>query len=910
MVFIDNKKLACATCIKGHRSTSCNHTDRALYLIRAKGRPVSQCDHCRELRKTKQVHVKCECDAKPTASGSGTGAASDAAGTQLIVARKGARKIKTLEPAVATFPNGIQDMMQAAEILRNISDGKGAGSSCNCKQTGNCACCTDRREMKKAEAAKGHKPSISLTIPNSADSSSRPQSPNIMVTPIHSPSRGHSRSPSAHQHHATDGHQIGASQSDHVSRHTALYSPYATEHALYHHFGHNHDDMSGRPPPSPRSSASPIGNSALSPSSTGLPPSSPLHLSVPADFSGDLSAPASPLSVDLERPHSSLSIHDGIIDGRSTPMEYSFMQGGSGMLSVNTDWSTSPMNMNVNGTGLHEGMAAMGLGNSPVLSSPIDQLIAASAQSQQANNRGSLSPTNGFNQSGGLSPISTFPAQYPSPTDSSAQPSPVSFGQLNIQSQFGLPSFQGSDSNLGFMMQAMADKRAQESSNGQLRPYPAVFDDEDTLETDPTTGIFRPRSSSHHSISSAHSAPALSRGPEIRLMSASPIPGSVLRQVSNTTVAASFGGSSCPRTGQGCHCWSATGDPLAERERCGMDDCPCCSHLPGGNNAPRGFGGGEFGMNVLGGTSSNYATSTEREVENSLSAEMAMSMLGSSGTDNSLLIPPYVSRSRSSSSSSVHSQVSAASILSSGAIGDTMGGASLGRANSTGGIGRNARLRPILPKPILPGFGGHRTKPSSLPGSSVPSGATTPQNVMQYPQSATDQQFTFPPRPASANPPTSPSISITPALSGGLGHDTLAQFMSSMDNNSNVTSPASPHDHFQFSNSQSSFMNLQQHQPRSPVSPGGASPTTSSPVLPNPPQFNATDIPSISITSHGRSHSYANVSSFLEAPKSVGYTHQRSTSASSFLDGLNKPPSIEFIVTPASPFGAGGSSST
>ncbi|KAF8333106.1 copper fist DNA binding domain-containing protein, partial [Cantharellus anzutake] len=64
-VLIDNVKYACATCIKGHRSSSCTHESRPLFEIKKKGRPVTQCIHCRELRKTKQVHVKCLCEVKP-----------------------------------------------------------------------------------------------------------------------------------------------------------------------------------------------------------------------------------------------------------------------------------------------------------------------------------------------------------------------------------------------------------------------------------------------------------------------------------------------------------------------------------------------------------------------------------------------------------------------------------------------------------------------------------------------------------------------------------------------------------------------------------------------------------------------------------------------------------------------------
>ena len=62
------------TCIKGHRSSACKHTDRPLFEIQKKGRPVTQCSHCRELRKTKQVHIKCNCgDVRPGKGESGSG---------------------------------------------------------------------------------------------------------------------------------------------------------------------------------------------------------------------------------------------------------------------------------------------------------------------------------------------------------------------------------------------------------------------------------------------------------------------------------------------------------------------------------------------------------------------------------------------------------------------------------------------------------------------------------------------------------------------------------------------------------------------------------------------------------------------------------------------------------------------
>src|ERR1700733_13571948 len=50
------------SCIKGHRSSSCKHSDRPLFEIKKKGRPVSQCEKCRELRQSKRMHSKCLCN--------------------------------------------------------------------------------------------------------------------------------------------------------------------------------------------------------------------------------------------------------------------------------------------------------------------------------------------------------------------------------------------------------------------------------------------------------------------------------------------------------------------------------------------------------------------------------------------------------------------------------------------------------------------------------------------------------------------------------------------------------------------------------------------------------------------------------------------------------------------------------
>lgn len=78
-MIIDGEKWACEACVRGHRVSNCNHNgaryawieeawltsvDRPLVHVNKKGRPVSQCAHCRGLRKTRTTHNRCECGDK------------------------------------------------------------------------------------------------------------------------------------------------------------------------------------------------------------------------------------------------------------------------------------------------------------------------------------------------------------------------------------------------------------------------------------------------------------------------------------------------------------------------------------------------------------------------------------------------------------------------------------------------------------------------------------------------------------------------------------------------------------------------------------------------------------------------------------------------------------------------------
>lgn len=60
-MLIKGEKYACEACVRGHRVSNCQHSDRPLQHINKKGRPVSQCTHCRTLRKSRSAHVRCDC---------------------------------------------------------------------------------------------------------------------------------------------------------------------------------------------------------------------------------------------------------------------------------------------------------------------------------------------------------------------------------------------------------------------------------------------------------------------------------------------------------------------------------------------------------------------------------------------------------------------------------------------------------------------------------------------------------------------------------------------------------------------------------------------------------------------------------------------------------------------------------
>lgn len=159
MVLVSSKKYACETCIKGHRSSACKHTDRPLFEIKKKGRPVTQCEHCRELRKTKQVHVKCLCESKEDAK------APAASGNK--------KKCGNKVPESAAFPHGLPEALGASVAVQLPSDGSSDSDhsgelGCNCKDGGNCNCCTPRKNVPRHRRKDSH-PSTHPTDDSAVD---------------------------------------------------------------------------------------------------------------------------------------------------------------------------------------------------------------------------------------------------------------------------------------------------------------------------------------------------------------------------------------------------------------------------------------------------------------------------------------------------------------------------------------------------------------------------------------------------------------------------------------------------------------------------------------------------------------------------------------------------------------------
>lgn len=109
-MLIGGEKWACEACVRGHRVSNCQHSDRPLQHINKKGRPVSQCQHCRTLRKSRSAHVRCDCSLEKIQS----------------------KETLTAAAIVAASSNG--DSFEANTHAKNCSCNHGAGCKCALKK--------------------------------------------------------------------------------------------------------------------------------------------------------------------------------------------------------------------------------------------------------------------------------------------------------------------------------------------------------------------------------------------------------------------------------------------------------------------------------------------------------------------------------------------------------------------------------------------------------------------------------------------------------------------------------------------------------------------------------------------------------------------------------------------------------
>ncbi|GAA5849330.1 hypothetical protein JCM3766R1_005319 [Sporobolomyces carnicolor] len=95
-MLIEGIKFSCGSCIKGHRQANCSHADRELFEVKKRGRPISACETCRQIRKESNSHKTCTHCVKVDAS--------------------------VLEPdLVRSLPNGASDTASMALVRRASS---------------------------------------------------------------------------------------------------------------------------------------------------------------------------------------------------------------------------------------------------------------------------------------------------------------------------------------------------------------------------------------------------------------------------------------------------------------------------------------------------------------------------------------------------------------------------------------------------------------------------------------------------------------------------------------------------------------------------------------------------------------------------------------------------------------------
>ncbi|KXT04394.1 hypothetical protein AC578_3574 [Pseudocercospora eumusae] len=141
VVRADGTKWACQSCLKGHRVSGCTHTDRELTLVPKKGRPVTQCQHCRLERKKRSAHNKCDCadEQKPHHS------------------REKCIHLREADERAKAGLNDDHKLDEDAAHLAAVAEEQG----CCCGHGGKCSCSIVKKEAQMQGTTPPHGPAVS-----------------------------------------------------------------------------------------------------------------------------------------------------------------------------------------------------------------------------------------------------------------------------------------------------------------------------------------------------------------------------------------------------------------------------------------------------------------------------------------------------------------------------------------------------------------------------------------------------------------------------------------------------------------------------------------------------------------------------------------------------------------------------
>jgi hypothetical protein len=142
----------------GHRTTTCQHSDRELFEVLSRGRPISQCVFCQLERHVKGRHVRCQC-LEGSLLSSPDGPSQRRKSGPWAPARPRKRKSPLLPAVQTTFSPHIPPSTPA-KISQNrgveseyrvatVGDGCRNQKACCCLTGSSCQCCQVKSEYGK-----------------------------------------------------------------------------------------------------------------------------------------------------------------------------------------------------------------------------------------------------------------------------------------------------------------------------------------------------------------------------------------------------------------------------------------------------------------------------------------------------------------------------------------------------------------------------------------------------------------------------------------------------------------------------------------------------------------------------------------------------------------------------------------